>query len=104
MACEGLHCHALAILPLLHFSITGMNRFCRFITIVHIAPSPSRDLARFSLMHGIKQPHLPTLKQDSRPPASDEEFSPGIVTHNEDAQVSNVVTLTETPAPAPVSQ
>jgi hypothetical protein len=33
-----------------------------------------------------------------------EAFAPRLVTHNADAQVSNVVTLTETPAPDPVSQ
>jgi hypothetical protein len=35
---------------------------------------------------------------------ADEAFAPSLVTHNEDTQVSNVVTLTETPAPVPVSQ
>jgi hypothetical protein len=34
----------------------------------------------------------------------DETFAPSRVTHNEDAQVSNVVTLIETPAPALFSQ
>jgi hypothetical protein len=34
----------------------------------------------------------------------DEASAPRLVTHNEDAQVYNAVTLTETPAPAPVSQ
>jgi hypothetical protein len=34
----------------------------------------------------------------------DETFPPSLVTHKEDAEVSNVVTLTETPTPAVVSQ
>jgi len=49
-----------------HFSINRMNRFCCFITITaQIALSPSTDWAIYSLKHGIKQPHQPTLSQDS---------------------------------------
>jgi len=35
-----------------------------------VALSRSRDLARYSLHHGTKQPHQPTWKQDSVPLAS----------------------------------
>jgi len=34
----------------------------------------------------------------------DEDFTPSLVTHKEDAQVSNIVTVFETPAAAPLSQ
>jgi hypothetical protein len=34
----------------------------------------------------------------------DETFAPSLVTHSEDARVSNVVTLIETPAPVILSQ
>jgi hypothetical protein len=34
----------------------------------------------------------------------DEAFTPSLVTHNEDAQVSNIVTVFETPAATPLSQ
>jgi hypothetical protein len=40
-----------------HFRITGMNRFCCFITITQIALSPTIDLANFSLKHGKRRPH-----------------------------------------------
>jgi len=49
-----------------HFNINRMNRFCCFMIIAaQIALSPSSDWAIYSLKHGIKQPHQPTLPQDS---------------------------------------
>ena len=49
-------------LSLDYVSISWMNWFFCFITTSQIALSPTRNLARFSLKRGIKQP---TLKQDS---------------------------------------
>ena len=52
-------------LSLDHVSINWMNWFFCSITTSQIALSPSRNLARFSLKHRIKQPHQTTLKRDS---------------------------------------
>jgi hypothetical protein len=95
-----------------HFSINRLNRFCCFITIAaQISLSPSTDWARYSLKHGIKQPHQPILKQDScqwhlvlNPSIiQDKTFAPSFVTHSEEAQVSKAVTVIDTPAPALMS-
>ena len=71
-------------------------------------------MARFSLKHAICDAATPAnikagfhatdfyLFNPSIIP--DEAFAPSLVTHNEDAQVSNIVTVFETPAVAPLSQ
>jgi hypothetical protein len=91
-----------------------MKGFCCFIaTAAQIALSPNTALARFSLKHGIMRQCQSTLQKDTVPPASnatnpsvitEATFFPSLLTHSEDAQVCNVVTATETPATALLSQ
>jgi len=62
----NMNCNLWTNLSLTHFGFNRMNMFCCFITIAaQITLSPSTDWARYSLKHGIKQPHQPTLKQHS---------------------------------------
>ena len=89
------------------------ERFCRCIaTAAQIALSPIWDLARFSLKHGIKRTCQPTLQQDTVPPGyiptiprllPTQTFS-SVLTHSEDPQVYNIVTLTENTTAALSSQ
>jgi len=101
-------------LSLDRLSITVTNRFCCSIAISQISLLPSRYLARFSLKHAIRDAATPAnIKAGFRATGvylfnpsiiPDEAFSESLVTHNEDAQVSNIVTVFETPVVAPLSQ
>jgi hypothetical protein len=76
---------------------------CCIATAVQIALSPNWGLARFSLKKRINPTCQPTIQQDTVPPAyipSNPRLLPthtfsSLLTHSEDPQVCNIVTLTE---------